>query len=257
MALKNKKHLGQNWLKDRNILLNIAEIAHSDAQDSTTALEIGPGLGTLTSALLKFFPRVIAVEYDAALAQKLPGSFPGKRLEVLNADFLDFDLSQIPSPYVAVGNIPYYITSPIVRHLLEATNKPSKIVLTIQKEVAERIAAGPGDHTILSISSQIYAEVTLGPVIDRSFFTPPPKVDSQVIILIPREQPLATEDDLKFIKQPFRNPRKKLTTTLPYTTGKSKEEVKSALEAAQINPDFRPQDLTIEQWLTLRKALTY
>ena len=181
MALKNNKSLGQHWLKDREILNEIADFAYDD--EAKLCVEIGPGLGTLTSSLLKNFDKVLAIEYDERLAKNLPNSFPGKNLEVLNADFLNFDLNKINESYVVAGNIPYYITSPIILKLLETENLPKRIVLLIQKEVAERIAATAGNHTVISLSVQNRAYVELGPVVGRELFTPPPKVDSQVIIL--------------------------------------------------------------------------
>jgi 16S rRNA (adenine1518-N6/adenine1519-N6)-dimethyltransferase len=266
MSLQNKKSLGQHWLRDRATLTAIAKLAYSGttpehAAGTPTAppplaLEIGPGLGTLTSTLFQYFDRVTAIEYDASLAAKLPAQFPGKSLTVIPANFLDFDLAQIPQPYVAVGNIPYYITSPILRKLLTTDHHPERIVLLIQREVAQRLATGPGDHTILSLATQSYASVALGPVVGRALFTPPPKVDSQVVILTPHPQPLATEADLRFIKQPFRNPRKKLTTTLPLTTGIAKDRVRAVLEQLQLSPDARPQDLSLANWLDLRSALS-
>ena len=129
------KSLGQHWLKNREILEQIADLAG----EGGLCLEIGPGLGTLTSSLLRRFSKVMAVEYDARLAENLPKSFPGKNLEVLNEDILKFDFSQISGDYVVAGNIPYYITSPIIEKLLTVSNRPKRIVLLIQKEVAERI----------------------------------------------------------------------------------------------------------------------
>ncbi len=144
--MKNKKHLGQNWLKDRPTLLQIAELSQNCTKynsektcHNNTVLEIGPGLGTLTSALLKYYDQVIAVEFDETLAKNLPASFPGKNLTVHHADILDFDLTKLPIPYAVAGNIPYYITSPIIPKHLHRTNKPEKITLLLQKEVAERI----------------------------------------------------------------------------------------------------------------------
>jgi len=253
MALKNKKSLGQNWLKDRDTLLAIGELASLGG--TPLALEIGPGLGTLTSALFKFFDQVIAVEFDEELARKLPASFPGKNLQVIHANILDFDLGTLQGDYVAVGNIPYYITSPIIMKLLTSEHKPARIALMIQKEVAERIAAPVGDHTILSLAAQSYAEVELGPVVKRELFTPPPKVDSQVIIMAPRANPLLTEDELAFAKQAFRNPRKKLTTTLPLATAKNRETVIEALGQIGATTDARPQDLTHQQWHDLKIIL--
>ena len=135
------KSLGQHWLYNRDILERIADLAHEgSAEDfAETCVEIGPGLGTLTSSLLRRFSKVVAIEFDKRLANNLPGSFPGKNLEVFNEDVLKFDFSRISEPYVVAGNIPYYITSPIIEKLLTVPNRPKRIVLLIQKEVAERI----------------------------------------------------------------------------------------------------------------------
>ena len=133
--MKNKKSLGQHWLKNRVILDQIASLA-SEGTDASLVLEIGPGLGTLTSSLLKRFARVVAVEYDADLAAKLPGQFPGKNLEVINADILQVHSAEIVgnANFAVVGNIPYYITSPIVKKVLEMSPRPQRIVLLMQKE---------------------------------------------------------------------------------------------------------------------------
>ncbi|MBO7699435.1 ribosomal RNA small subunit methyltransferase A [Candidatus Saccharibacteria bacterium] len=258
MALQNNKSLGQHWLKDRQILDEIAELALGDAsedvsEETRTCIEIGPGLGFLTSSLLKLFPKVIAVEYDEKLAKNLPGSFPGKNLEVVHADFLNCDLESMPRPYVVAGNIPYYITSPIIMKLLETKNHPDRIVLLIQKEVAERIAAGKGKHTFLSIAVQNLADVSLGPVVTKEYFTPPPKVDSQVIILDPKEKPVISEQALELAKRGFSAPRKKLARNLsPFH---SIDSLKSALTELNLSTDVRPADLSLEDWQNLYKLL--
>src|SRR5690606_28872483 len=123
--------------------------------------------------------RVVAVEFDKELARKLPGQFPGKNLEVISGDILTFDFSTLPAGYKVVANIPYYITSKIVRLQMTSGNQPSLALLLTQKEVAERLAAGQGDMSILAIGAQVYAEVSLGPVVPAGLFTPPPKVASQ------------------------------------------------------------------------------
>lgn len=252
MVLKNNKSLGQHWLKNRLILDDIAGL--SEVEGISTCLEIGPGLGTLTSSLFKVFPKIIAVEYDQRLAQNLPKSFPGKDLTVINQDFLDFDLGSLERPYVAVGNIPYYITSPIIQRLLSADNSPAKIVLLIQKEVAERIAAGVGKHTVLSLTVQNLAKVTLGPVVTKEFFTPPPKVDSEIIILEPKK-PEVDEEVLKLIKIGFSAPRKKLTHNLAAGTGVDKQTLRTILEHCNISPDSRPADLSLENWKKLAQNI--
>ncbi len=261
--MKNKKSLGQNWLSNRAILNHIADLAAGKISDSSISdqthsssnpnptpnlcVEIGPGLGTLTSSLLKNFPHVIAIEYDSSLAHNLPGSFPGKNLTVINDDILKFDFSSIHEDYIIAGNIPYYITSPILEKILTLPNPPLRIVLLIQKEVAERIAASK--ETVLSLFVKNHASVTLGPVVDKSEFTPPPQVDSQVIILTPHT-PIIPDEVFSFIKLGFKNPRKKLIHNL--STLKSKSDWLEILKALQLNPDARPADLSLLDWQKLK-----
>ena len=253
--MKNKKSLGQNWLKDRDILIDIAD--HAATDDTNVVVEIGPGLGTLTSALFQFFKQVIAVELDDRLAENLPKSFPGKNLTVVHKDVLSLDINELnlPEKYVVAGNIPYYITSPIIQKFLHVAHRPQKIVLLIQKEVAERLAAGPGDYSILGLSAQIYANVTLGPVVNREFFTPPPKVDSQVVVLEPLATPRASEKTMSLIKLGFIAPRKKLISNLTVGTKLPKQQIAEAFVSCGISENARPADLGIEQWVSLEKAL--
>lgn len=237
----------------------LAAIA-DDAQlgQNDTVLEIGPGLGTLTSELLRRAGQVVAVEFDAELARKLPGQFPGKNLEVIHSDILQFDLSSLPSGYKVVANVPYYITSKIVEKLVTSGNKPSIAVMLVQKEVAERIAAEPGDMSLLSLSAQIYAETYLGVEVPREYFTPPPEVDSQVIVLEMRNIPLVDEADQKafwrLARAGFAARRKKLRSSLSAGLAIEKSDAETLLQAAAINPDVRAQDLSIDDWLRLTKA---
>lgn len=250
-----KKSLGQHWLKDRDVLVSIADEAGITPDD--TVLEIGPGLGTLTSELLRRAKKVVAVELDQDLARKLPGQFPGTSLEVVNQDILSFDLRNLPENYVVVANVPYYITSKIIQLLTTATNKPRTIVLLIQKEVAERLAAEPGDMSILAVSAQIYARVRLGDVVPAEFFTPPPKVDSQVVILETREAPLVEPAQEKtffrVVKAGFVARRKKLRSSLSSGLHISKQEAEALLQSKGISPDDRAEDLSIENWLDISK----
>ena len=251
-----KKSLGQHWLKDPEILADIAEAAELTGDD--VVLEIGPGLGTLTSRLLARANSVIAVEFDADLARKLPGQFPGKKLTVVNQDILQFDLNQLPKNYKVVANVPYYITSKIVEKLMTAENKPSISVLLVQKEVAERIAANPGDMSILAVSVQVFAKAELDIEVPRQFFTPPPKVDSQVVVLRTRNNPLITPEDqrdfFRIVKAGFSAKRKKLRSSLSGGLGIDKSRVESLLKNANISPDARAEDLAIEDWRQLLKV---
>jgi ribosomal RNA small subunit methyltransferase A len=200
---------------------------------------------------------VTAVEFDADLARKLPGQFPGKKLTVVNQDILQFDLNQLPKNYKVVANVPYYITSKIVEKLMTAENKPSIAVLLVQKEVAERIAAEAGNMSILSVSVQIFAEAELDIEVPRQFFTPPPKVDSQVVILRTRNNPLITPEDqrdfFRIVKAGFSAKRKKLRSSLSGGLGIDKSSVEELLKNAGISPDARAEDLAIEDWKRLLK----
>ncbi len=250
-----KKELGQHWLKDRDILAAIADDAELMPED--TVLEIGPGLGTLTSELLRRAGRVVAVEFDPDLARKLPGQFPGKNLQVVHEDILQFDLNSLPASYKVVANVPYYITSKIIEKLMTAKNKPSLVVILVQKEVAERVAAGPGDMSILAISAQVFAKARLGVEVPREYFTPPPKVDSQVVILETLAEPLvAPEDEKAFfrvVKAGFAARRKKLRSSIAAGLAISKPTAEELLRHATINPDSRAEDLSIDDWLRLAR----
>lgn len=253
--MPTKKSLGQHWLRDPIILAEIA--SEADLNSSDTVLEIGPGLGTLTSHLLKRSKEVIAVELDDDLARKLPGQFPGKKLKVVNEDILDFDLSVLPKNYKVVANVPYYITSKIIKKLMSSQNPPSMIVILIQKEVAERLVAKNDDRSILSISAEIYAEAKLGVLVPAEYFTPPPKVDSRVIILNRRPESLiGSEDEADFfriVKAGFSAKRKKIKTSLAGGLGLSKTEIGELLNRAEINPELRAEKLSINDWKKLLK----
>ncbi len=258
MSIKNNKSLGQHWLRDRDVLSHIADCA--DLNKNDTVLEIGPGLGTLTSELLRQAGKVVAVEYDGELARKLPGQFPGKNLEVINADILDFNLNDLPSGYKVVANVPYYITSKIVQMLMTAENKPSITVLLVQKEVAERLASKPGQMSILAVSAQVFADVSLGDMVPASLFTPPPKVDSQVVILKTRKDSFFKDineaDFFRVVKAGFSAKRKKLRSSLSGGLKITKSEVELILEKAGINPDMRAEALNLDDWTKLTKIIS-
>ena len=248
MSLKNNKSLGQHWLKNREILNEIAALAGG----GKLCVEIGPGLGFLTSSLLKRFEKVIAVEFDARLAENLPKSFPGKNLEVVNGDILKYDFSVLNESYVVAGNIPYYITSPIIEKVLIAKNLPQRVVLLIQKEVAERILSDK--ETVLSLFVKNRAYVTAGPVVLKGEFTPPPKVDSQVIVMEPiKDGPLVADKVFELIQRGFLAPRKKLIHNLAGL--KSREELFAIFDELSISPDARPGDLHLEEWNKLYQKI--
>lgn len=247
------KSLGQHWLRDRSTLSHIADCAELSHTD--TVLEIGPGLGTLTSELLRRSGKVVAVEFDDDLARKLSAQFPGKNLQIITGDILKFDLSRLPQNYIVVANVPYYITSKIVKMLMTAVNKPQLAVLLVQKEVAQRLAAKPGKMSILSVSAQVFAEVTLGDVVPAKLFIPPPKVDSQVVILRTRQTSffagVSEEDFFKVVKAGFSSKRKKLRSSLAGGLKLSKDEIELILSKAGISPDVRAEALNLDDWVRL------
>ncbi len=250
---KPKKSLGQHWLTDDTILRQIVDYANLESSD--TVLEIGPGLGTLTKVLSEKAGEVVAIEFDRELAENLPGQISAENLKIVNADFLQFDLNVLPKNYKVVANVPYYITAKIVQKLLTAKNRPREIVLLVQKEVAERLAAKPGNLSILAISAQLFAEVNLGIVVKSEFFTPPPKVDSQVVIMKIRNEPLFANLNEKLffrvVKAGFSARRKKLRTSLAGGLNLSKTEAENLLQKAEIDPNLRAQDLSLDDWADL------
>lgn len=248
--MKNKKALGQHWLYNRAILDEIARLA-SVKNDAEVCVEIGSGLGTLTSSLLKQFSKVVAVEFDEELANNLPKSFPGKNLEVINEDILKFDFSQISEKYVIAGNIPYYITSPIIERLLTLENLPERVVLLIQKEVAERIL--DEKESVLSLFVKNRAQVFPGPVVLKDEFTPPPKVDSMVIVLEPKK-PAVPEEVFRIIKLGFSLPRKKLMHNLGSLA--DKKALEGAFLELGLSLDARPADLGLDDWQNIYKKFT-
>jgi len=254
--MEAKKSLGQHWLKDEAALESICQAAELVPGD--TVLEAGPGLGDLTKHLIKRAGKVIAVELDEKLAASLSKETRTDNLEVVQGDILKFDLSSLPISYKVVANIPYYLTSNLIRILSEAPNPPSKMVLLVQKEVAQRVAAQPGQMSLLSASAQLYYEPTLGITVPAELFDPPPRVDSQVIILDRRGKPLFEDLDAKtyfrLVKSGFAGRRKKLRSSLAAGLGIDKTEADHLLTRADINGDLRAQELSLHDWHKLYTA---
>ena len=254
--IEAKKSLGQHWLKDGPSLQAICQAADLNATD--TVLEIGPGLGDLTRRLVKAAGKVIAVELDKDLANQLSSSIDSPNLEIIASDILKFDLAQLPDGYKVVSNIPYYLTSNLIRVLSESANPPQLMVLLIQKEVAERIAARPGQMSLLSVSAQLYYQPALGQVVPAELFEPPPKVDSQVIILKHRTRSLFPDLDTKryfrLVKAGFAGRRKKLRGSLSAGLNIDKPAADNLLKKAGLDPDLRAQSLSLQDWHKLYLA---
>lgn len=251
------KQLGQHWLYDGATLSHICDLA--ELKPSDTVLEVGPGLGTLTSKLVKRTEHVIAVELDKTLADNLNGRVKALNLKVEQKSVLDYDLNNLPTDYKVVANIPYYLTAKLLRTLLESPNPPILTVLLIQKEVAQRVAARSGNMSILAVSAQYYAKVELGQEVPAKLFTPPPKVDSRVVKLVRRQEPrfadIKTEDYFKVVKAGFSEKRKKLRSSLSGSLDLPKNQVDELLKKAKISPDARAQELSLDNWAKLVNLL--
>lgn len=252
------KLLGQHWLNDQISLEAIAEAAQITPTD--TVLEIGPGLGSLTKHLVAQAKSVIAVELDPHLFEKLPARVQAKNLEVIRADILRFDLSALPAGYKVVANIPYYLTSNLLRVLSESTNPPKLMVLLVQKEVAQRVAAAPGQMSMLSVSVQLYYRAELSLLVPAKLFTPPPKVDSQVVILTRHQKPLFDSLDSKkifrIVKAGFSGRRKMLRSSLSAGLQISKPEADKLLVNAGIDGNLRAQSLSLQDWHAIYRVFT-
>ncbi len=252
-----KKSLGQHWLTDQISLEKVRDAADITAND--IILEIGPGLGTLTELLVLTAKKVFAVEFDEKLADDLPSRVEAANLETIAADIMNFDLTVLPQGYKVVANIPYYLTSNLLRVLSESPNPPVAMALLVQKEVAQRLAAKPGQLSLLAVSVQFYYQVELGQVITADKFIPPPKVDSQIVKLIRHDSPLFPDIDtpafFRVVKAGFANRRKTLLNSLSAGLNREKTEVAGYLQAARIDPNARPQTLSIEQWHRLYQVI--
>lgn len=253
-----KKSLGQHWLTDEAALQ--AVVAAANLTKTDTVLEVGPGLGSLTTHLTKVAQQVIAVELDDDLAADLPAKFTNTNLTVVNDDILNFDLTSLPIGYKVVANIPYYLTANLLRTLAESANPPAIMALLVQKEVAQRIAAAPGDMSLLALSLQLDYKPILHRVVPASLFTPPPKVDSQIIALHRHAVPSLSGPDRKVFfrlaKAGFGERRKKLRSSLAGGLKLTKPEVDKLLKSANLAADARAQELSLADWGRLYQAFT-
>jgi len=261
---KPKKQLGQNFLKNPSIAAKIC--AAADIVESETILEIGPGTGILTEELLKTGAKVFAVEKDFELISRLKKNIgEPKNLKIIHQDALWFDLSKF-SRYKVVANIPYSITSPLIRKFLETENKPELMVLMVQKEVAERITAKPGDSNrgLLTLIVEFYASSEILFEVPRKDFYPVPKVDSAVIKIKPHRKPhprgggktVQPEIFFKIVKAGFSSKRQQIHNSLAATFHWDKEQTRNIFKKAKIDPTLRAEDLTFEQWQELTDNLS-
>lgn len=255
-GLRANKKLGQNFLQDPFALDSIA--AAADINPTDTVLEVGPGLGSLTRHLAKSARSVVAVELDRDLIPPLKNITAGyDNVNIIHGDILQIspnDLMLGPG-YLAVANIPYYITSAIIRHLLENEPKPRRIVLTVQKEVAKRICAQPGQLSLLALSVQVYGKPRITKHIPANAFFPPPKVDSAVLCVDIYPSPQIMFELLntffKLIKAGFSQKRKTLRNSLSAGLHISPADAEDFLKKGNIDPMRRAETLSIEEWSVL------
>ena len=261
-----KQSLAQNFLMDAEQLARIAAAAALTATD--TVLEIGPGLGSLTQYLAAQAGRVVAVELDDRLIEILRSHFGTQpHVQVVHGDILTLepgalvraDDSDAPVAYKVVANLPYYITSAVLRHLLEADHRPTQIVVLVQTEVAERICAAPGDLSLLAVSVQFYAEPTLVQRVPASAFHPAPKVDSAVLRLAVRPHPAVPDVNpdafFRVARAGFSQKRKQLANTLSAGLHLPKADLITLLNNQGIDPTRRAETLTLAEWGILTQAL--
>ncbi len=255
-GLRADKKLGQNFLHDPFALIAITEAAAIRPTD--IILEIGPGLGSLTRYLAAAARQVVAVELDANLIPPLEAVTQYyENIRIIQGDILKISPNElIKEPdYLVVANIPYYITSAIIRHLLENKNKPRRIVLTIQKEVATRICAEPGSMSLLALSVQVYGKPRISKHIPANAFFPSPRVDSTILCIdiypSPKIQSELLEIFFKLIKAGFSQKRKTLRNSLSSGLHINANEAASLLKKANIDPMRRAETLSIEEWKTL------
>jgi 16S rRNA (adenine1518-N6/adenine1519-N6)-dimethyltransferase len=256
--MKAKKHLGQHWLFDKPTLYKIVESAEVSKTD--TVLEVGPGRGSLTEVLVEVAGQVIAVEFDSDLVPGLKANFATRENVIITEEnILDYNLATLPKNYKVVANIPYYITSPIIQKFINSTNQPSVLVLLVQKEVAQRIVAPPGQMSVLAVSVQLQAEVELVANVGKELFQPPPEVDSAILKITPRNTPLFDVDEQQFfalVKAGFGEKRKKLRNSLAGGLHISTTEAEALLVSAQLSITARAQELSLQDWHKLYTAYT-
>lgn len=260
--LKARKRLGQHFLIDDEVLEVITSSAELTPDD--TVIEVGPGLGILTRELARQAGSVIAVELDDKLAEILKETLSSLgNITVINGDILRIEpstLLQGQKAYKVVANLPYYITSPALRHFLEASVKPQIMIVMVQKEVAEAIVAEAGQRSVLSISVQFYGKPRIINYVPAQSFYPAPEVDSAIlrIDVYPRPAVAVTDaaDFFKLVRAGFTTSRKQLVNSLVNGLGLPKAEVLALLGRAEIMPQRRAETLTLEEWARLWRVFT-
>lgn len=262
MKIVAKKSLGQNFLKDEEIIERIFEAA--EVQPTDWVFEIGPGTGALTFRLADKVKKLLAIELDHQLVERLEQHFvDSQKVSILEGNILDIDLQELleasefaEHPYKIIANIPYYITAPIIKTLLSLKYQPQSLTLMVQDEVADRLAAPPGSMSLLSLMAQYYATVEKKFFVPKEAFDPAPKVDSAVIQIIPRRAYDPEEDRKVFrlARAGFAARRKTLANNLSSSLSLEKATVEEKLKLLGLRTDIRAQALSVEDWERLRRV---
>ena len=274
--MRPKKYLGQNFLINETILPQIIEAA--DISKDDTIIEVGPGFGILTEALLKTGAKVFAIEKDFDLIAGLTQKFGNhKNIKIVHQDALFFDETMIGHPstslssraleprlgagYKVVSNLPFNVASPLIRKFLESSNPPELMIVMIQKEAAEKILAKPGDSErgVLTLSIEFYADAEKVAIVSKNNFRPQPKVDAEIIKIKPiphlpgEEKAVESKLFFRIVKAGFASKRRQVHNSLAATLRMPKDEVLNILKKAQIDPILRAEDLSLEDWIKLTK----
>ncbi|HQV29211.1 MAG TPA: 16S rRNA (adenine(1518)-N(6)/adenine(1519)-N(6))-dimethyltransferase RsmA [Thermoflexales bacterium] len=262
LGIEPKKSLGQNFLVDAAAAERIVDAVGIEAND--LVFEIGPGTGALTRALVKQAGQVIAIELDPRLVETLREIFKrAPNLTVVHTDALEADYAALAAAHAPtntgirfVGNLPYYITSAIVRKILESGLAWKSVVVTVQLEVAQRMVAGPGDMGLLSVATQLYSKAEMLMRLAAGAFYPQPGIDSAVVRLTPHPAPLFDQPEIlfKLARAGFSQRRKQLINTLSTGVGLSKIDAAELLLKAKVEPSRRPETLTVAEWIRLSQV---
>ncbi len=255
-----KKSLGQHFLSDRRVAGRIVDAADIGTDD--VILEVGPGKGALTKLLVQRAGRVVAVELDEELAERLSESLGDSRiLEVVVADAREADIDSLvapDSPYKVVANLPYYAASPIIRRFLEADHKPTLMVVMLQREVAQEMVAEPGKMRLLSVATQLYGRPRIVTSVPPKAFRPAPKVSSAVVrIDVFEELPIDIDSEERFfdvVRAGFSTPRKQIHNSLRNGLDLTGDDILDVLQTVGIDLTRRPQTLDLEEWGALYRS---
>ena len=251
------KGLGQNFLVDQEALDTI--VAAADLSEADNVVEVGPGTGFLTEQLIQKAGQVLSVELDGNMVEILRAKFPfSKNLQITNQDILKFQTSNFKfKKYKVVANIPYYITSPLLKHFLQSENRPTVMVVLVQREVAEKVCGLTG-KSLITIETQLFGQPEIMGIVKAASFYPSPKVDSAILKIKVYDKPLVPEDQMhdfmRIVKFGFSQKRKMLNNTLGAGLHKKPAEVGELLKTIGINPNLRAENLTIDDWKKLAYA---